>query len=234
MPRHRLKNMPNIVLANPKGGCGKSTTALILGQMLARQVPTTIVDADPNHPISGRFKKAGNVPEQLTIVENQTETSIIDEIDSAAARDRFVIVDLEGVAARRMTYAISRADLVLVPMQLSAPDADQAAAAIGEIGTEEKHQQRKIAWAIAFTKTRVVAKSRTEQRIATEVRKSGADVIDVEINERDAFKAMLDLGKPLFELDSSRVNNIQAAIANAHAFAQSTISRFQRAKREAA
>lgn len=226
--------MPTIVLANPKGGCGKSTTALLLGQMLARQVPTTIVDADPNHPISGRFKSAGNVPAGLTIIENETENSILDEIDDAARRDQFVIVDLEGVAARRMTYAISRADLVLVPMQLSAPDADMAVAAIGEIGTEEKHQRRKIPWAIVFTKTRVVAQSKTEQRIAREVRRSGADVIDIEINERDAFKAMLDLGRPLFELDASRVNNIQAAIKNATDFTQSTISRFPKSTREAA
>lgn len=89
--------MSTIVLANPKGGCGKSTTALVLGQLIARQMPATIVDADPNQPISS-WADEGAVPDGLTVVLNKSETTILDDIDTAESRSAFVIVDLEGAA----------------------------------------------------------------------------------------------------------------------------------------
>ena len=45
--------MPTIVIANPKGGSGKSTTALVLGLTLAgRGARVTLIDADANHPLT--------------------------------------------------------------------------------------------------------------------------------------------------------------------------------------
>jgi chromosome partitioning protein len=43
--------MPTIVFVSPKGGAGKTTSALILASQIARGTTVTIVDADPNHPI---------------------------------------------------------------------------------------------------------------------------------------------------------------------------------------
>lgn len=41
--------MPVVVFANPKGGAGKSTSAVILSTELARKgAAVTILDADPN------------------------------------------------------------------------------------------------------------------------------------------------------------------------------------------
>ena len=46
--------MPVISIANPKGGAGKSTTALVLGTTLAAHDATvTLLDCDPNRPIAG-------------------------------------------------------------------------------------------------------------------------------------------------------------------------------------
>lgn len=45
--------MPTIVFASPKGGAGKSTSAVILATELARGgAGVTILDADPNRPVS--------------------------------------------------------------------------------------------------------------------------------------------------------------------------------------
>jgi MinD superfamily P-loop ATPase len=44
--------MPTIVFASPKGGAGKSTSAVVLATEIARQGATVaIVDADPNKPV---------------------------------------------------------------------------------------------------------------------------------------------------------------------------------------
>lgn len=135
----------------------------------------------------------------------------------------------------RMTYAISRADLVLIPMQKNRLDADMAAQAVREVALEARHQRRKIPFAIAFTKTQAAVERRTARRIAEEVASNPAlDVIEVELHEREPFAAMWNLGMPLFELDPMHVNNIDKAIENAMAFTDAVVARFKKANRAAA
>ena len=51
--------MPVIAFANSKGGSGKTTSALLLAQALAAHRPTTLIDADPRHPITTWAEKPG-------------------------------------------------------------------------------------------------------------------------------------------------------------------------------
>jgi chromosome partitioning protein len=45
--------MPTIAFASPKGGVGKSTEAVLLASELARHGGSvTMIDADPNRPLS--------------------------------------------------------------------------------------------------------------------------------------------------------------------------------------
>src|SRR6516225_1208282 len=129
--------MPTIVFASPKGGAGKSTSAVVLATELAgRGAAVAIVDADPNKPVSRWATRPGK-PESLTIVVDVSEDSILDQIDQAACQAAFVIVDLEGTASLMVGYAISRADLVIVPVQGSHLDATEAAKAIKLVRAQE-------------------------------------------------------------------------------------------------
>src|SRR5262245_30378935 len=123
--------MPTIVFANPKGGAGKSTSTVILATQLARAGGTvTILDADRNKPIVywGRLKE---IPPKITIEHATSETTILDEIDAAARKTTFVLVDLEGTASMMVGLAISQADLVIIPVQGSMLDAKQGVNAVG-------------------------------------------------------------------------------------------------------
>jgi len=52
--------MPTIVFASPKGGAGKSTSAVVLATELAQKgAAVTVIDADPNHPVSQWAKRPG-------------------------------------------------------------------------------------------------------------------------------------------------------------------------------
>jgi len=217
--------MPTIVVANGKGGSGKSTTALVLAQQLAEQVPITIIDADPNEPIT--FWYGGGyvgIPSNFEVVTNDSERTIIDEIDEATRRSHFVIVDLEGIGSRRTSFAISRADLVLVPTQKQRLDAEMACKVVEEIALEGRAQRRVIPFALAFTRTRVVAESRTARRIAAGIRKNKlVAVVPVELHDRDAFGAMWDLGLMLKDIEAETVTNIKAAVENARGFTQAVV-----------
>jgi len=123
-------DMPTIVFASPKGGAGKSTSAVLLATQLAGHgAAVTLIDADPNRPLS-RWAKLPGKPDNLTVVADVTENSIIDTIETQGRKTPFVIVDLEGTASMMVAYAISRADLVVIPVQGSYLDAAEAAKAI--------------------------------------------------------------------------------------------------------
>ncbi|WP_311970449.1 division plane positioning ATPase MipZ [Pseudomonas baltica] len=61
----------------------------------------------------------------MTVISGVTENNIASKIREAANRDPFVIVDLEGTAAKIVVLALQEADFVVVPMQGSLLDAEQ-------------------------------------------------------------------------------------------------------------
>ena len=107
--------MPTIALASPKGGAGKSSAAALLGSDLAERGATvTIIDADPNHPLA-RWGKRPGPPDNLKVIETNSEEQLVDTIEDAARKTAFVIIDLEGTASSAVGVAMSRADLVVIP-----------------------------------------------------------------------------------------------------------------------
>ena len=216
--------MPTIAMVTPKGGAGKSTSAVVLGAELARRgAAVTMIDADPNKPLSDWARQPGR-PENLTVLADVTEESIIDEIESAAQKTPFVIVDLEGTASMTVAYAVSRADLVIIPTQGSQLDAKQATRAIKLIQQQERAFGRKIPYAILFSRTSEAIRPRTLQHIKNEFAKHGVPAFAAHMHEREAFRAIFSFGGTLDALNPKMVSNLDAAIANARAFAAEVVS----------
>jgi chromosome partitioning protein len=219
--------MPVISFANSKGGSGKTTSALLLACELAHAKPVTIIDADPRRPVT-TWARLPNKPERLTVVTNESEKTILDEIEQAATRDPFVIVDLEGTASRLTSYAISQSDLVIVPMKEQQQDALAAIDIIKEIHRDMKAVRRTIPFAVLFTQSKVVAKSRTARFIASQFRDNPQiDTFATEIHERDAFAAIFAAGGSVRSLKASDVNNLDAAIVNVTDFAGEVVTRLR-------
>lgn len=216
--------MPTIVFASPKGGVGKSTSAVILATELAgKGASVTVIDADPNKPVSRWAKRPGK-SDNLAVIADVTEETLIDQIEDAARQSAFVIVDLEGTASMMVGYAMSRADLVIIPAQGSQLDAAEAVKAIKLIRGQEKAFSRSIPAAILFTRTSAAIRPRTLQAIEAEFRNSGVKILDTQMNERDAFRAIFAFGGSLSELDKTQVSNIKAAVANARAFTAEVVA----------
>ena len=219
--------MPTIVFASPKGGVGKSTSAVVLATELAQRGTTvTVIDADPNHPVSQWARRPG-CPETLTVIGDISEATIIDTIEDASAKTAFVIVDLEGTASMTVAYAISRADLVVIPVQGSQLDAAEAAKAIRLIRQQEKAFARRIPYAVLFTRTSTAIKPRTFQHIRNEFSDHGVPAFQTQMHERDAFRAIFSFGGTLGSLDPAQVGNVEAAIGNARAFVGEVITKLR-------
>jgi chromosome partitioning protein len=181
-----------------------------------------MIDADPNRPLSQWASLPGK-PEKLTDVEHATEETIIESIESAAVRTTFVIVDLEGTASMMAGYAMSRADLVIIPAQGSHLDATEAVKAIKLVKSQEKAFQRKIPFAILFTRTSAAIRPRTLQSIETEFAENSTPMFGSQIHEREAYRAIFAFGGTLENLDPTQVSNLPAARLNATTFAGEVI-----------
>src|ERR1700733_485628 len=215
--------MPTIVFASPKGGVGKSTAAVLLATELASHGGTvTMIDADPNKPLSQWASRPGK-PERLSVIDSASEDSIIDVIEAAALKTTFVIVDLQGTASMMAGFAMSRADLVIIPAQGSHLDATEAVKAIKLVKGREKAFQRRIPFAILFTRTSAAIRPRTLQSIEAEFAQNQVPMFGCQIHEREAYRALFAFGGSLAGLDPAQVANLPAARLNARMFAGEVI-----------
>jgi chromosome partitioning protein len=225
--------MPTILFASSKGGVSKSTSAVVLGTQLATHGATvTMIDADPNHPVATWAKRPGR-PESLTVVSDVNERTIIDEVEAAAERSAFVIVDVEGTASMTVAYAISRADLVIIPVQGSQLDAAEAAKAIKLIHQQEKAFGRRIPYAVLFSRTSAAIQPRTLKHIRAELEGAGVPILTTQMHEREAFRAIFSFGGTVETLRPEQVGGLDGAVANARAFTAEVVALLKAHKAQA-
>lgn len=230
--------MPVISLASPKGGSGKTTTALCLAAELAHAgAQVSILDADPNQPIARWWERTrsvhGPIP-GLSVVGELTDQTIVDSIEDEHSKSSFVVIDLEGTANVLVNHAVAHSNFVIIPVKPSILDAQEAAAAIRLIRTAERAYRAKIPYSILMTQGSAAIRARGQLAIEERFREASIPVFRTQLLQREAFRAMFDLGGTLRTLPPRAVTNIQAAIANVHALAQELTARLKEEAKNAA
>jgi chromosome partitioning protein len=206
--------MPVIVAANPKGGSGKSTTCIVLGTTLASQgASVRIIDADPQRTLA-RWGEGNSQFREIVVTPSPSEdlTVLIDRLQS---QYQFVFIDVQGTANQEMVAAMSRADLVLIPMQAKTADAEVATRAISLLRSQENLFKRNIPHAIVFIRTSPIIITREEREIRTNIEAAAVPRFTSSLNERTAFSHMFAYKRSLGELNSKDTNGLDAALQNA-------------------
>ncbi|MFL0809129.1 MAG: ParA family protein [Agarilytica sp.] len=216
-----------IAFASSKGGAGKTTSAFLLATVLAKKdMKVAVIDADPNHPF-GIWKQQGGQAENLTIIKNENEESILDDIEEAKKNHQFVIIDLEGTANLSVAYAVTTSDLVIIPSQRSQLDASEAAKVIGLVKRQSVVSGREIPAVLLFTRTSPAIRTKGMRRMQQSLDTNNVDTFEVEVNEREAFKAIWDYTNTLYQLDHNQVSGLDKARANATSFTVEVLTRIQ-------
>ncbi len=213
-----------IVFSNPKGGTGKSTSALILAEQLAKSgLKVGLIDNDPTqnliHWDKMRFKASR--PQKFEIYPKTSPDTYDELIEQLERVKDIVIVDMEGVKDLMANVVTMTADIVVIPMQASPMDARNASSQLSIIKIASKHTKRNIPYTFAFTRTNATIATRLYQSIKSEM--NGQPILPVNLVERAAYKHMHEDGHLLAELDSDLVSGVEKAISNATDFAQSII-----------
>jgi chromosome partitioning protein len=120
-------------------------------------------------------------------------------------------------------YAMSRADLVIIPAQGSHLDATEAVKAIKLVKGQERAFKKRIPFAILFTRTSAAIRPRTLQSIEAEFAQNQIPMFGCQIHEREAYRAVFAFGGTLDGLDPAQVANLPAARLNARTFAGEVI-----------
>src|SRR5215213_6026197 len=214
--------MPVVTVASPKGGAGKSTASVILATELAHAgAEIVILDCDPNRSITIWASRAP-LPQRIAVRSDVGESEIVRTIKAQDADGRIVIVDLEGVASRLVSRAISQADLVLTPMRATTLDATIGVRALALVQEEEEALGRSIRHAIVFTMTRAI-RSKQHTAIEASLKGQGVDVVVPPLMEWAAFSALFEFGGDLRTMPPQ--GNMQAATDNAASFARAIYDR---------
>lgn len=224
-----------IVFASPKGGAGKTTATLTLASEIAFQTgdKVTIIDADPNYPFKSWEKirsRQDALKDNISVIYDESEDTILDNIERAKAESKFVIIDLEGTKNMRTSYAISRADLVIIPAQGSILDANEAAQAIKLIKRAEKAHERHIPFSLLFTRMPAAIMSRNFSDIKGQMEDNSIPVLNSRLVEREAFKTMFATGLTLHELTNAQVSGLEKAQEDAYYLVESVLNRLKEGK----
>jgi chromosome partitioning protein len=215
-----------IAFANPKGGTGKTTAALLLAEQLAKASPrVAMLDCDPNQNLVtwDAERQAAALPRPFQVFARPKEDMVVEMIDRLEDSVEYLIVDLEGTAAQIVTFVLSRADLAIIPFEPTPMETRQAARAVSLVKTTAKMLRREIPFALLFTRTNAAFQTSDERDVRSETSKS-VPVLPVSLIRRAAYTRIFRESLLLEELRDKQVSNLDSAIENARSYAQSVVT----------
>ena len=210
--------MATISVANPKGGAGKTTVALVLACELARaNASVAVIDADPNAIIGDwaerRTGEGRAIPFEMIV--SPTEREMVRVIERCASEHDIVIVDLEGTASRLTSRALARSHMVLIPFNLSPIDAKLAAKAVELVEDEGEALGRMIPFRLVRSRDNAAIQTKTAKRITSAIEGAELPLLSAGLVERAAYRDIFDFAMTLEELSESQTSGLAAARRNA-------------------
>lgn len=125
--------MHTIVLANQKGGVGKSTITAALGVSLEAigKGPVVLIDTDSQQNLSKWWNRRESETPRFAGVQIGKLPAYLDDLKAAGVAA--VVIDTQGAITADVRQVISCADLVLIPTRASAMDLDVIGDTVGMI-----------------------------------------------------------------------------------------------------
>ncbi len=157
--------MSIITIASSKGGAGKTTIArLLLGHAARHGMTAAALDADLNHSLTDWIRQHQAPFEVRAEID---ETRIVPTVSALHEQHDMVVIDTAGAATQATVFAIGCADLVLVPLKLSAADVTEAARTMALVKSASTMMNREIVARVVLTgfKPRTSVAAHVEQEI---------------------------------------------------------------------
>ena len=192
--------MATISIASAKGGCGKTTVAILLAAELALDgYKVALLDCDLNQHASAFGVKAEI--SDLTIIGNVTEANVLAELKKAESKQDVVLIDLPGGSSTLALKALQRSHLVLVPTQASLPDVRDAMKTLAQIDDAQDLARAPIARAMIWTRLLPGFESKSARHVRESLEGQEVNILKTTLMERAAFREIHITGRVPRQVD---------------------------------
>ena len=183
-----------ITVAQQKGGAGKTTLAANLAVALAATRRVAVLDIDPQKTLARwHALRAARLPPAPALgFSDASGWRLQPELDRLRREHDVILVDSAPHLDSDARRAIRSADLVLVPIQPSAPDIWAAEGTL-KVAAEERRP-------ICLVLNRASGGSRLQAVLDKELRSRGLTVLPASIGNRTAFSLAFAQGLGVTEL----------------------------------
>src|SRR5437763_3959303 len=170
-----------ITVAQQKGGSGKTMLAANLAAALATDKRTALLDIDPQHSLARWHAiRAGRDPAPTSLALSQVSGwRLATELDRLRREHDVVLVDTPPMIDTDARRAIRVADLVVIPVQPSAPDLWAAEGTL-KLAADEKRR-------VCIVLNRVPATGKQRETMERQLHERGLAVLPASLGNRAAF-----------------------------------------------
>jgi len=191
--------MFTILVANPKGGAGKSTlTTNIAGMLASLKQRVVIMDLDKQQSATNWLARR---PPALPKIMSWTEDTDLDEL--RAFSPQWMVIDTHARLRRPdRTYLLSRADCVLVPVNPSVFDIEATAKFLLKLHQDPNVQSGRVA--IGLVGSRTDSRTRMAHELASFFDRSGLPVVTF-VPDSVVYPQCARDGLSIYELPHARV-----------------------------
>jgi chromosome partitioning protein len=196
-----------LVVANLKGGVGKTVSAVCLGLLLNEEAPVTLIDADPQGSALS-WSELAQFPFPVIAPPAPYLRALPRRLPDLAPGSTHVVIDTPPGDAGIVRSALSAADTVLIPVKTYGMDLARLTATVDLLA--ELEARHRPDWFVLLTQTRANTVSAREARaLLVEL---GLPILDAEIPLREAIGTASGSAQP----DASDYKPVRDALQETH------------------
>lgn len=208
-------------LMSPRGGVGKSTTALLLASEIVRHHKTvTIIEVNANQHLKSWYN-LGNCADlvSLTSLSAANAAAIEGAVFEAVEMSDYLIIDIQESESAAALHAASLSDIVLLPSPFSAFEVQGAMTTLNAIQALPDERTPALS-AVLFTRLNAAIKTRAQSEIIASFDELAIPYVWPGVLDNVACRQMLKHGCLLHHLYlhttisgvQNATNNIQAIL----------------------